>query len=237
MKWVLKNVKLLEFAGLFLLLMGWFLNWQSVQYWTDAAERLSSFVQLLTTDYQHMQITANVRLEAALNRALSVSLRDENINTSENLNKSTWNSNEVRQRWVARAKNNFFSLDQFETHLHKINDEFQLNAEKILEQGRSQLDQIDVEIKKSTNGKDVTPQEIPVPDLQLLPLEKANEIEISGMRASESMFNAYGQMENAIREAKETRLLTYNIIFILGTILISFSKLLEWRKDVRKDNA
>ena len=219
------NAKLLESLGLFLLLTGWFLNWQSVQYWNDADQKVDSIYQTVTTNYHQMQTTANVRFEASLSRALS------QISYSENNNKIAWDSPEVRQRWLARMSNNLFSLYQFKNNLSQINEEYKLHGETALEESKKQLDVIRTIIEQSTNEKEIKPLNIPVPDSQILSLEKANETEVLSGSASESVFQAYDQIKNLVIEKKQSSMLLNNILFIIGSIFTVFAKFLEWLND------
>src|SRR5437763_9607348 len=211
MKWLTKNAKLLEGLGLLLLLAGWFLNWRSIERWNDATQKLDSFQQMVTADYHNMQMTANVRLEASISRALPQPSRPEDIDNRLDSYKRIWNSPEVRQRWLARAANNLFSLDQFITNLGLINDEFQLGGAGILEEPKNQLELVRSAIRQATNGKDVTsPIDVPIPQLQNIPIEKANEIEMLSAKASESVFNANYQIADLVNKRKQSKMLLYN---------------------------
>ncbi|HZH31666.1 MAG TPA: hypothetical protein VEY11_12960 [Pyrinomonadaceae bacterium] len=231
MKWLTKNAKLLECFGLFLILAGWFLNWRSVEHWSDAARKLDSFMQMITTSYHQMQFTANVRLEASVSRVLPQPVPSNDVDNNSGSYRLTWHSPEVRQRWLARAGNNLFSLDQFVIYLGQINDEFNLDGTSLLAEPRNLLNEIHIAIRQATDEKDVTPVEVPIPELQKLPIERANEIDLLSMKASKSVFNTYQHFEDLVRDKKQSRMFLYNIVFALGTVLTVFSKFLEWRNE------
>ena len=220
-----------------MLLAGWFFNWRSVEHWADASSRLDDFLQTVVADYHSMQLTANVRLEASLSRALPQAGHPEDVDSRLNSYRLTWRSPEVRQRWLARAANDLISLDSLVKNLEQIDAEFDLNGGRLLEDPKERLKAIRDAIGQAVEGRDLNPSNMPIPELENLSLERSQEIEGSLVKAADVILPTHAQFAELVSENKKAATKLYNTIFAIGTFLTVFSKFIEWRQDLSQKSS
>ncbi|MEK6289675.1 MAG: hypothetical protein AABO57_28500 [Acidobacteriota bacterium] len=217
--WVLSNAKLFESFGLFLLLGGWLLHTYSIDKWNEADQKLNRSIEQITQNYHLIQITANGRFQSALTRLAVLRPNLAHINDDNYSYENAWSFPEYRKHWLELLNNSVFHLGGITSSLDQTSKELQLDDSPSLQESKKKLEAINIVIREILNGQEYTPEDVPVPELSKVSYERSIEIGKASTEITQYVFSAWEEIMSLIGKKKDSRMVIYYTIFLIGTTL------------------
>jgi hypothetical protein len=224
---ILRHFKLFEAFGLLLILCAWGLSWNSVERWSTARSEVDSAVELNLRSYTGSQITANVRLEAAVTRTSMRNLEREESDPKTNY-EMAWESSEVKQYWSYRLQNELFSLSFLRESMGELDKKYDLGLEGELREIRARINSAESRLKLPEIGKRSAPAAIEIP--AHISITEANDIETSLSSIYLEELRLVDRARHCMEKRRSASLNLYRFLFFLGTVVVVASKIADWRK-------
>ena len=232
-KLMMKHYRLIEAAGMFLVLLAWALSWISLERWTRARNLHTQYIQMISQAHDHGGITANVRLEAAVIRDfVNRDVKPANPSGWE-LYAQAWSSSDVRQAWMFRTSHNIGGLLLLGDNMADLNSSYALGEQEELRQLRASILQVSKRLELAVAPAGLGNGRPPAPAIEKLSADEADKTEIALGTLAEQAFGIAGVLLNKIEDRRISTSRLYTQIFIIGSMFLIAAKVINWRNDLK----
>jgi hypothetical protein len=230
---VMKHYRLIEAAGMFLVLLAWALSWISLERWTGARNSHTQYIQMVSQAHDHGGITANVRLEAAVIRDfVNRNVKPANASGWE-LYAEAWPSSDVRQAWMFRASHNIGGLQLLADNMVDLNSTYTLGEQEELRQLRASILQVLKRLDLAVTPARLGNGRPPAPAIEKLSADEADKTELELSIIAERAFRIAEVLLNKIEDRRTSTSRLYTQIFIVGSMFLIAAKVINWRNDLK----
>lgn len=226
-----KYIKLIEAAGLGIVLIAWALQWGLTEKMGNATDKFKQLIKEVNNVHTQISRGISTKNEAAITRALlnNDSLPDDMYAKSI----YTWQSPEVRCYWLREFNNDIDEITHMIEIILNTEKKYNLESNPYCNQIKKDLDSFRKKVQSNFEINHAFAN-ISIPDPNKIPPEKAFEYssQISGIL--HKMEEPINYTIDALISKKRHNSCIYRVAFVFGSILLILSKIIEWLYDIKE---
>jgi hypothetical protein len=225
-----RHFRLIEALGILVALVAWGLNTLSVERWGEVQAAHQRMGEKAVDAYTSSQLTANIMLNSAITRAAKERFDQQGTDLAY---ERTWFSLDVRRAWLLRLYNSVTGQRILTDHLRDIDEEHELGHADIIRKLSSELDPIEQRVQTILGNKKGWVA-APTFNEDTIPAKQATDLDLTAATLAERMLTLQGEIADALANRRKQATRIYIGVFFIGTLLLIFAKIAEWRVDLGK---
>lgn len=211
-----RNQKLWEAIGLFLVLLAWTLEWQSLRKWEQVEKRTMEFITSFTQAVGAADDRFERQFQFATSRAVqNITLDPKDINHAYI---TAWKYAEVRKALFDQTMANLLGVQELLKNISQISSRNSLDLPKTYGGIEVRYKDLMEELNRSANGAAITPDQV----AQLR--GKISELIIDSIKP-------LNELLETIRMKIRLNSQRHGALFVLGSFFLIAAKLIGWWED------
>lgn len=222
-----RNRKLLEAIGLFLILLAWTLEWQSVRKWEEAEKVTKEFYNTFFQAIRGVDDHLARQFQFAIGRAVqNITLDPNDISHAYRV---AWKNAEVRKIWFDQSMVNLRGVQELTKNVSKISSQYGLDLPKSQNDIESRYKILLEEFNKSINPDKIISNRTSIPNDVVITPEQAIQLRGKINELIIDSINPLNEILKTIRMNIRSNSKWYGGLFVFGSFLLIGAKLIEWR--------